>query len=224
MRLAIRLLLLSSLVVCSALVGFDVYLGTAAAVGLLFIAVYVLGRKFMSGTAKGALVAAVMLFSFRLYDPVWDGAETLFIRQPGVPFVRTIPLRSIMLALEEYHKKNGSFPPAYVVDANGNPMHSWRAILLPYIDDPSPKYDLSEPWNSAKNSQLVSSWTLFSCPSNPQPPKFTSYLAVVGPNTAWPGKKPLKLSDVPDGGRRTIIAYRNCKVRHRVDGTARPHR
>ena len=115
-----------------------------------------------------------------------------------------------MFALEEYHKKNGSFPPAYVVDANGNPMHSWRAILLPYIDDPSPKYDLSEPWNSAKNSQSHSvDFVLLS-----QQPTTAEVYELSGgrqPNTAWPGKKPLKLSDLPDGGRHTIMLIETAK-------------
>src|SRR5262245_28362452 len=33
-------------------------------------------------------------------------------------------------ALREYHGVNGHFPPAYVVDSKGRPMHSWRVLLL----------------------------------------------------------------------------------------------
>jgi hypothetical protein len=33
------------------------------------------------------------------------------------------------IALHNYHDKYKSFPPAYVADANGKPMHSWRILL-----------------------------------------------------------------------------------------------
>jgi hypothetical protein len=44
-------------------------------------------------------------------------------------------LFSIRMALRNYHDTYGSFPPAYVPDANGKPMHSWRALILPFLLD-----------------------------------------------------------------------------------------
>ena len=42
-------------------------------------------------------------------------------------------LRQIGLALSAYHEEYGSFPPAYIVDAAGRRMHSWRVLILPYL-------------------------------------------------------------------------------------------
>src|SRR5260370_743998 len=43
-------------------------------------------------------------------------------------------LKQIGLALHNYHDVYGSFPPAYFVDASGKPMHSWRVLILPFLD------------------------------------------------------------------------------------------
>ena len=37
-------------------------------------------------------------------------------------------LKQIAIALHSYHEQYGSLPPAYVADANGRPMHSWRVL------------------------------------------------------------------------------------------------
>src|SRR5262245_2481223 len=44
-----------------------------------------------------------------------------------------INLKQIGLALEQYRDTYRYFPPAYVADANGRPMHSWRVLILPYL-------------------------------------------------------------------------------------------
>ena len=38
-------------------------------------------------------------------------------------------LGRIATALREYHADYGRLPPPYTVDANGTPMHSWRAAV-----------------------------------------------------------------------------------------------
>jgi hypothetical protein len=44
-------------------------------------------------------------------------------------------LRNVSLALQTYATNNGGrLPPAYIADENGAPMHSWRVLLLPYIE------------------------------------------------------------------------------------------
>src|SRR5579864_1434043 len=43
-------------------------------------------------------------------------------------------LKYIGQALHNYHDTFGSFPPAYIADSNGRPMHSWRVLLLPFFD------------------------------------------------------------------------------------------
>src|SRR5262245_58943586 len=43
-------------------------------------------------------------------------------------------LHNITLALKHYENDHHAFPPAYTTDANGKPLHSWRTLILPYMD------------------------------------------------------------------------------------------
>lgn len=45
-------------------------------------------------------------------------------------------LHTVAIALHNYQSEYGSLPPACVRDSEGRPMHSWRALLLPYLDRP----------------------------------------------------------------------------------------
>jgi len=42
-------------------------------------------------------------------------------------------LKAIGLALHRYHDDYSMFPPAFIADENGRPMHSWRVLLLPHL-------------------------------------------------------------------------------------------
>jgi len=43
-------------------------------------------------------------------------------------------LRQIALALITYEHVHNELPPAYTVDAKGRPLHSWRTLILPYLE------------------------------------------------------------------------------------------
>jgi len=123
-------------------------------------------------------------------------------------------LKQIGLALHLYHDKYGSFPPAYIADPEGRPMHSWRVLLLPYLDQ-MPLYNayrFDEPWDGPNNSQLADKiLPVFYCPSENHGGikngfTMTSYVAVVGPKTMWPGDgKTTKLADIRDGTSNTLM-------------------
>lgn len=91
-------------------------------------------------------------------------------------------LKVIGLALHNYHDKFGAFPPACTVDAEGQPLHSWRTLLLPYLEQ-APLYesiDLSKPWNHPDNSVAYATQiTYFDCPSDSIPSNHTTYLGLV---------------------------------------------
>lgn len=116
-------------------------------------------------------------------------------------------MKQIVLALHNYYDQYQQFPPAYVADAQGKPMHSWRVLILPYIEEQTryDKYRFDEPWNGPNNRQLLEPMpALFRCPSQANSP-CTDYLAVVGPDTAWPGAVGRKKSDFADGTAETIM-------------------
>jgi prepilin-type processing-associated H-X9-DG protein len=120
-------------------------------------------------------------------------------------------LKVIGLAMHNYHYKYGCFPPAYVADRNGRPMHSWRVLLLPYLEreDLYKKIRLDEPWNSPHNRQIFQTEDvrLFHCPYAPDAKDDTSYMMIVGPNTISDGPHSVRLEDISrkDGTWTTIM-------------------
>lgn len=128
-------------------------------------------------------------------------------------------LHQIGIALHIYHDEYGTFPPAYLADSAGRPMHSWRVLLLPYLDrkDVYDQYRFDEPWNSEHNLGLVDQMPRdyyghpvnpFLCPSEKRdrgPISDASYVAIVGDNTAWPGTAGLPFEAFDGRGSQTIM-------------------
>jgi hypothetical protein len=119
-------------------------------------------------------------------------------------------LMQIGLALQNYHDDYRSFPPAYIADAGGKPIHSWRVLILPYMEHKSlyDKYSFSEPWDGPNNSKLHSEvLQVYGCPSRSggQPRSETSYVAVRGTRTAWPNEKATNYDRITDGTSNTIL-------------------
>jgi len=81
-------------------------------------------------------------------------------------------------------------------------MHSWRVLILPYLEyqDVYDQYDLSQPWDSPANSKLANRTPgEYCCASS------SSYYAIVGPGTAWPGTKAIEKEDIHDRAADTIL-------------------
>src|SRR5262245_44041648 len=119
-------------------------------------------------------------------------------------------LKQIGLALQNYHDVYQSLPPAYIADRKGRPMHSWRVLILPFIEQKAlyDRYNFNEPWNGPNNSKLHNEIVhVFSCPSRPdkQPRTETSYVAVVGPQTMWPDDKTVGMAAALDGTSNSIM-------------------
>ncbi|MFN0199012.1 MAG: DUF1559 domain-containing protein [Planctomycetaceae bacterium] len=120
-------------------------------------------------------------------------------------------LKQIGLALQNYHEAFGSFPPAYIADEHGKPMHSWRTRILPYLDEVNRynEYHFGEPWDSPANQQLaVSTPEAYRCLSTffaGPPYLMTSYLAVTGPQTVWTGEKTTTTEGKSDAPKNTVL-------------------
>ncbi len=125
-----------------------------------------------------------------------------------------VKLQAIAVAMQVYCYANGVLPPAYTVDEAGRPLHSWRVLILPYLES-SPLYQeirLDEPWDSEWNSRFHSlPVSPFACPSrvaalpNGAPITETTYSVVVGNETAFPGvEKWRKWEDFADGLSKTL--------------------
>ncbi|APZ94979.1 DUF1559 domain-containing protein [Fuerstiella marisgermanici] len=58
-------------------------------------------------------------------------------------------LKQIGLALHNYHDVYEAFPPAFTVNSDGHPLHSWRTLILPFMEQQAlyDSIDLSKPWS-----------------------------------------------------------------------------
>lgn len=117
-----------------------------------------------------------------------------------------------------YEKEHGHYPPPYVVDSTGTPMHSWRVLILPYIGESElfAKYNFDEPWYGPNNSMLESQMpAVYRCPEDDLTSNTTSYLAVVGAETIWNSKQPVTRHEITDGVTDTILfaEYGNHRTR-----------
>jgi len=120
-------------------------------------------------------------------------------------------LRQISLALLTYEAQYHCFPPAYIPDKDGKPMHSWRVLILPYLgrNDLYQQYNFNEPWDGPNNRTLLAKRPkLFSCPSEYKAgATATSYVAVVGKNALWRADKPRSVDELAlhEGTSNTVM-------------------
>jgi hypothetical protein len=210
LRFSIRGLLLVTAGVAAALalvtqlgeMGLVVVL-TAAGLATIWI-----GRKKWEGGGFGVPLSIVCLMvAGFLFIFIAEGES----RAPGRRSQCSNNLKQIALALHNYQDVYGSFPPAYIANENGRPMHSWRVLILPFIEEQKlyDQYRFDEPWDGPNNRLLADRMPFaFRCPSdvrmNP-PSSMTSYLAVVGPETIWPDDKVRSFGDIQDGTSNTLL-------------------
>ena len=66
-------------------------------------------------------------------------------------------LKQIALALHNYESHYHALPPAYTIDAEGKPLHSWRTLILPWIEQVNlyNSIDLSKPWDDPANAEAL---------------------------------------------------------------------
>ncbi len=157
-----------------------------------------------------ALLAVFFVVFLLLALPAHNGGE------PSHQDRCRVNLGIIDQALKQYHDEYGSLPPVATYDRQGRPLHSWRALLLAFKgakDDEFPKIDLDEPWDSKHNTRYAEWLQLpfyYGCPDDTADREDgvreqTSYLAVVGENTAWPAGSSLELRDITDDPSTTIL-------------------
>jgi len=133
-------------------------------------------------------------------------------------------MKQIVIAFHDYHEEHGHFPPAYSVDEDGKPLHSWRVLILPYIEQEAlyEQIRLDEPWDSEYNRQFHEAVPgIFLCRSNPQhnspdhsrresAPYIPSlsgstYSVVYGADAAFTGSQPTEFEDMKSGVSNTIV-------------------
>ncbi len=165
----------------------------------LYIIIAILGGLFF-----GAVICIGILIALLL--PAVGAARSAARRMQS-----SNNMKQIGLALFNYESTYKSFPPAYTVDEQGNRLHSWRTLILPFLEETAlfQQIDFSKPWDSPENSQFHAM-----CPPVYRSPfetaetaaDRTSYVAIVGPDYGWEGAEPLRLSDFTNGLSNVILA------------------
>ena len=119
-------------------------------------------------------------------------------------------LRQIGLAFHGYHDAYGTFPPAYLTDEDGNPTHSWRVLLLPFLEHASlhQAYNFDQPWDSPANRAVVDRMIpVYACPSDPGAFESftTNYMVITGPGTVFEGSEATAIREIRDGLSNTLL-------------------
>lgn len=111
-------------------------------------------------------------------------------------------LRSITIAVHNYHNTYGTLPPAYTVDSAGKPLHSWRVLILPFLGEKSlyEQIDLTKPWDDPVNERARQTFLpVYRCPNQRDSETKTPYLAIVGEEYAFSPTRPRDLLEISDG-------------------------
>lgn len=102
-------------------------------------------------------------------------------------------LYSISLAWTNYRDvTNQRLPPAVVYGPDGKPWHSWRVLILPFMEhyELYKRYNMREPWNSEHNLKLLAERpSYYRDPARDDPdPTLTHFVAITGEGTAFPSR------------------------------------
>lgn len=92
-------------------------------------------------------------------------------------------LNKIAKALTLYHEAYDTLPPAYTTDDRGRKLHSWRTLILPYMNEEAlyKQIDLSKPWDDPANSAISKKMpNTYQCPGLHQSPGVTTYHIAIG--------------------------------------------
>ena|GEM_PF-704744 len=157
---------------------------TCGGLFLLPIIGLILGILGLKSSKKGIAIAGVSLNGVGLVLAAFVIMLLPFLqagREAATRMLCTNNMKQIGMALQDYHGTYRAFPPLYTVDDVGKPQHSWRVLILPFIEQTA-LYDqirLDEPWDSDYNRQFHNKMPdLFRCPSNPG--MGCTYAAVIG--------------------------------------------
>ena len=170
----------------------------------------------LAGVAAGLGVPLVVVLGFLSVVLVCGGILVALLlpavqsaRQTGRRTQCKNNLQNIATAVFQYRLHYDVFPPPYIADPNGRPMHSWRMLILPFMGEQTlyDRYNLDQPWDGPDNLALAGMIPqIYRCPDDSQGPATeTSYLMIVGPGTFSSVTGPRQIDEFPDGPVNTLM-------------------
>lgn len=159
-------------------------------------------------------------------------------RQTTLAMQCTNNLKQVSIAVQNYNATFGHLPPSSIYDAGGNAIHSWRAVVTPYMAALPQVYRWDEPWNGTQNERLLNGTTIhiegptsgkpakglpwhgpidyawaFRCSHVNSPTKFhIEYYAIVGTECAWSAGKNCNLTSIGDGIENTLLVAESITI------------
>lgn len=173
-------------------------------------------RKLQRIWAAIVLGSCVVFVAYLVLAPLVTQIVTQFDFSGGKAL--SLQFKQIGFALHEYYDTYQSFPPAYVEGPDGKPWHSWRVLILPFLGEKElyAQYRFDEPWDGPHNKALIAERPkVFASPRQvSDDPNVAVSLAVVSPQTMWPGTNSVSLNQVFDGTSNTIqlVEYQKSDV------------
>jgi prepilin-type processing-associated H-X9-DG protein len=183
------------------------------------ICLFIAGVFFISRRRGLAITIIVLLLVGQFFYPALDGAREAILRSDCATNIRRLTY-----AIHEYESNHGHIPPPYSTDSDGNVLHCWRVLILPYLGEPElyEKIDLRKPWNDAVNVPFHKQMPdVFCCPAVKYHSRWlstgdtTAYTVIADDLTAWRVNSPPTLGQFVKGTSRTIAIIESEK--HRVN-------
>lgn len=145
-------------------------------------------------------VAAVIVAAVILLLPVSRGARGAARRSQCAQ-----NLKSIGRAIDAYSREHGALPPPFSVDAEGHPLHSWRVLILPYLDDGAAAgaIDVEKRWDDPADAAATAA--TYRCPSLQTPAGTTTYHLVVSPTGLVRPDRSATREEAASAERNTIL-------------------
>jgi hypothetical protein len=132
------------------------------------------------------------------------------VRESAVRLSATNNLRQIGLALHQFNETYGRLPPAVLYDKKGQPLHSWRVLVLPFLEEKAlyREFRLDEPWDSPHNSPLIARMPRVYAPRSEKAesmPGLTFCQACDGPGAAFDSDPRAGLRRYTVGGIKAAV-------------------
>lgn len=153
----------------------------------------------------GCSVAIILLVLFLLIGMLLPAVEQ--VREAARSTHCLNNIRQLTLAMINYESGKSKFPSAQISRTAGQPPHSWRVEILPYIECQSlyEQYDFDEPWDGPNNIKLLTQMPdIFACPSHRNSAGLTPYKVVADQGTAFEPGKTIGYAELEDGSSNTL--------------------
>lgn len=155
---------------------------------------------------------AVVVFGFGVLLLLWAASPDQNVLRMARCYDN---VHNITLACSRYSTLFGHLPPAYTVDRDGRHMHSWRVLILPFLQEKElyDRFKLEEPWNSPHNLAVSESIPeVYHCLSDDANLLDTSYVMVLGHDALSDGPTARRPEEIKDSPTIIVVEVTNSGI------------